>query len=216
MQKILDNYQQIKLCVPSDITLTVVTKKHEMDNILPLIQIGHYDFAENYVKEAQEKWVHVLQNNKNIKLKLIGKLQSNKIQDALMTFHEIHSVHSIELAHKISKEIKIHTRTKIFYAQVNIGNEEQKSGIKPEEIIRFFEESPLKISGLMCIPPVGFEPSSYFLLMQNLRKKVESQFNTNLKLSMGMSSDFQKAIALGSNEIRIGSAILGERTMQLV
>jgi len=214
MQKILDNYQQIKLCVTSNITLTVVTKKHQMDSILPLIQAGHHDFAENYVKEAQEKWVHTLQNNKNIKLKLIGKLQSNKIQDALTTFHEIHSVHSIELAHKISKEINVNTRTKFFYAQINIGNEEQKFGIKPEEILMFFEESPLKISGLMCIPPVNLEPSSYFLLMQNLRRKVENRFNINLKLSMGMSSDFQKAIALGSNEIRIGSAILGERVMQ--
>ena len=216
MQKILDNYQQIKLCVPSDTTLTVVTKKHEMDSILPLIQIGHRDFAENYVKEAQEKWVCLLKNNDSIKLKLIGKLQSNKIQDALMTFHEIHSVHNIELAYKIAKEINVHTRTKTFYLQVNIGNEEQKSGIKPEEIIKFFEQSPLQISGLMCIPPIGYEPSSYFLLMQNLRKKVESRFNISLKLSMGMSSDFQKAIVLGSNEIRIGSAILGERTTQLV
>jgi pyridoxal phosphate enzyme (YggS family) len=214
MQKILDNYQIIKLCVPSDITLTVVTKKHEMDSILPLIQAGHHDFAENYVKEAQEKWDHVLKSDQNIKLKLIGRLQSNKIQDALTTFHEIHSVHSIELAHKISREITTQTRTKIFYAQINIGNEEQKIGINPEAIIRFFEESPLKISGLMCIPPAGLEPSSYFLLMQNLRKKVENRFNINLKLSMGMSDDFQKAIEFGSNEIRVGSAILGERTMQ--
>lgn len=212
MSKVSQNYFKIKSKVPSDVVLTVVTKKHEMATILEVIKCGHLHFAENYVQEAGEKWSDAILQYPNIVLKLIGRLQSNKIKDALAIFHEIHSIHSIEISRKILKELNGKTRTKVFYAQVNIGNEEQKSGILPVDIIQFFEKCPLKISGLMCIPPVGVDPLPYFLLMKDLKKTIDEKFGLNLKLSMGMSEDFEKAIEAESDEIRVGSAILGERS----
>jgi pyridoxal phosphate enzyme (YggS family) len=211
MQKDIDTYFSIREKIPSNVELTIVTKNHLMQKIIPLIEAGHNIYAENYIQEAKNKWGEILHSNSNIKLKFIGKLQSNKIKDALNLFHEIHSIDSISLAEKIFASLNKDTRAKIFYAQVNIGNEEQKNGITPENLEDFFEKCPLEISGLMCIPPSGIEPSPYFLLMQNLRKNIEKKFMKNLKISMGMSGDFEKAIALGSNEVRIGSAILGER-----
>ncbi|MDA0617367.1 MAG: YggS family pyridoxal phosphate-dependent enzyme [Proteobacteria bacterium] len=211
MSKVYENYLSVKNDIPKNVTLTIVTKKHTMDVISELIEKCHTNFAENYVQEAQEKWSDVLAVYPDIKLKMIGRLQSNKIHDALSTFHEIHSIHSLEIANKIHNAISNNVRTKVFYVQVNIGNEEQKSGISPQNIIQFLKECPLEITGLMCIPPSGWEPSPYFLLMQNIKKNIQNQLGKTLKLSMGMSSDYQKAIKLGSDDIRIGSAILGER-----
>lgn len=211
MSKVYNNFLSIKSNIPKNVQLTVVTKKHGMEVILQLIEIGHRHFAENYVQEAQEKWSDVLMKYPDISLKMIGRLQSNKIHDALAIFHEIHSIHSLEIAKKIHKVLDKNTQTKVFYAQVNIGNEEQKSGIAPQNIMHFLKECPLEITGLMCIPPSELEPSSYFLLMKNIQKNIQNELGKTLKLSMGMSGDYQKAIKFGSDEIRIGSAILGER-----
>ena len=206
-EDILTRYQSIKNSIPSNVTLTVVTKKHAMEKISPLINLGHKEFGENYIQEAKEKWSNI----SGINLKLIGNLQSNKIKDSLSIFDEIHTVHCLELAQKIKKNITQTTRTKIFYAQINIGNEEQKYGIAPDFFMDFFEKSPLEISGIMCIPPEGIDPSKYFLQMMEIKEAIKIKFGKELKLSMGMSNDFQTAIKIGSDEIRIGSAIFGER-----
>lgn len=205
MEEILLNYNSIKKQLKNT-CFTVVTKKQPIANIMPLIEAGHKDFAENYVQEAQEKWSDVVKKY-NINLKLIGRLQSNKINEALNLFSEIHSIHSIELAEKVASKINDKTKTKFFHLQINIGSEEQKSGINPEDVVSFFEKSPLKIAGLMCIPPAGVDSSFYFLLMHNIKKEIDEKFNTNLTLNMGMSQDWQVALNLKSDEIRIGSAI---------
>ena len=205
MEEILLNYHNIKKHLQKT-CLTIVTKNQTTQAIMPLIKENHQDFAENYIQEAQEKWINII-NKYNINLKLIGKLQSNKINEALALFNEIHSIHSLELAQKIASKLTSNTKTKIFHLQVNIGQEEQKSGIMPQDVIHFFEKSPLKISGLMCIPPSGVDPSFYFLLMHNIKNDIEEKFNIKLKLNMGMSQDWQTATNLNSDEIRIGSAI---------
>jgi pyridoxal phosphate enzyme (YggS family) len=205
MEEILLNYNNIKNQIKNT-CLTVVTKNQTMEKIMPLIQAGQKDFAENYVQEAQEKWYGMAFTH-NINLKLIGRLQSNKINEALALFNEIHSIHSLDLAQKIASKITAQTKTKIFHLQVNIGSEEQKSGINPQDVLHFFKNSPLKISGLMCIPPANVDSSFYFLLMHNIKNEVEKECNIKLKLNMGMSQDWQTAIKLQSDEIRIGSAI---------
>lgn len=210
MSDILVNYLTIIKDIPKDVLLTVVTKQHDAEDIIPLLEYGHKYYGENYVQEAQEKWMDILPKY-NVNLKLIGRLQSNKIKDALKIFDEIHSVYSLEIAHKISSNLQSNSRTKIFYLQVNVGNEVQKSGINPEDVIDFFQKTPLKISGLMCIPPVG-EPSKYFMKMKDLQKEIKAKFGLDIKLSMGMSPDFMEAIKCGSNEVRVGSAIFGART----
>lgn len=206
MEYIFERYDQLQKQLPQSIDLTVVTKKQTIETILPIINAGHTNFAENYVQEAEEKWSAVLLNH-NINLKLIGKLQSNKIDNALKLFNEIHSIYSLELAENITKKITQNTKTKAFYLQVNIGEEEQKSGIRPHDIPEFFAKSSLFITGLMCIPPINIDPSFYFLLMHNIKNEIDSKFHTNLKLSMGMSSDWKIAVKLKTDEIRIGSLI---------
>ncbi|MFT4967140.1 MAG: pyridoxal phosphate enzyme (YggS family) [Candidatus Deianiraeaceae bacterium] len=212
MNQTLIQYSAISEAIPNNTRLTIVTKKHTMESISCLLEAGHKDFAENYVQEAQDKWHNALQKYPNINLKLIGRLQSNKINDALHLFDEIHSIHSLEIANKIANKLSENSRTKVFYFQVNVGLESQKSGIVIKDVMNFLKNSPLLMSGLMCIPPYGECPSPYFLLMQNIKQQADKQFNLCLKISMGMSGDFQEAIALGSDEVRIGSAILGERS----
>lgn len=209
MEEILDRYNSLRKQVPNGVCLTIVTKKQDMESIMPIIRTGHKDFGENYVREAQEKWGEVLPEH-NINLKLIGRLQSNKITDALAVFDEIHSIHSLDLAENIAKKITPQSKTKTFYLQVNIGEEEQKSGIKPRDVPEFFAKSPLSVTGLMCMPPAGIDPSFYFLLMHNIKNEIDGKFGTNLKLSMGMSSDWKIAVALKTDEVRIGSLIFKE------
>ena len=186
-----------------------VSKTFKLEKILPLIEYGHLDYGENKVQEAMDKWSDIKFKNKNIKLHLIGKLQTNKVKHAIKLFDYIHSVDSIKLAKKISDEqIKQNKNVKLFI-QVNIGNENQKSGVKIDEIdelIIFSKKSNLNIIGLMCIPPVNEEPDKYFKEMKLLSKK----FNL-LEISMGMSSDYLKAVENSSTYLRIGSSIFGAR-----
>ena len=210
-QTTIEKYQKIQNQIPQTTKLTIVTKKHSIQTILPLIQLGHTQFAENYVQEAQEKWSQTLQTHPEINLKLIGNLQSNKIKIALNLFHEIHTIDSLNIAEKIKKNINPQTKTRIFHAQINIGLEPQKNGINPNDFLEFFAKSPIEISGIMCIPPEGINPTPYFTKMQELSANILTKFNKNIILNMGMSNDFQTAIQNGSNEIRIGSAILGSR-----
>ena len=177
-----------------------------------MIKFGHTHFGENKVQEALDKWSDIKIYNKNIKLHLIGKLQTNKVKFVLPLFDYIHSLDSLKLAEKISNEqLKKNFRPKIF-VQVNIDNEIQKSGIEVKNLEGFLksckENCDLDILGLMCIPPVDKNPEIYFKEMNLLNKK----FGFN-DLSMGMSNDFISAIDNGATFIRVGSKIFGERTI---
>ena len=186
-----------------------VSKTFKLEKILPLIEYGHLDYGENKVQEAIDKWSEIRLKKQNIKLHLIGKLQTNKVKHALKIFDYIHSVDSIKLAKKIADEqIKQNKNLKLFI-QVNIGDEEQKSGIKVnqlKDLITFSKQLNLNIVGLMCIPPVNEEPDKYFKEINILNKKFNLQ-----EISMGMSSDYLKAIENSSTYLRIGSSIFGQR-----
>ena len=190
--------------------IIAVSKTFKLEKILPLIEYGHEDFGENKVQEAIEKWTNIKETNKNIQLHLIGKLQTNKVKYAVKLFDYIHSVDSEKLAKKISEEqIKLNKSIKIFI-QVNIGAEDQKSGINKNEIdklVNFCKNLELDVIGLMCIPPFDTYPDQYFQEMSNLNKK----FNFN-ELSMGMSSDYLKAMKNNATYLRIGSSIFGQRS----
>jgi len=186
-----------------------VSKTYKLEKILPLIEYGHLDYGENKVQEAIDKWSEIKLKKQNIKLHLIGKLQTNKVKHALKIFDYIHSVDSMKLAKKIADEqIKQNKNLKLFI-QVNIGDEQQKSGIKVDQVkdlITFSKKLNLNIIGLMCIPPVNEEPDKYFKEINILSKK----FNLE-EISMGMSSDYLKAVENSSTYLRIGSGIFGQR-----
>jgi pyridoxal phosphate enzyme (YggS family) len=189
--------------------IIAVSKTFKIDKILPLIDHGHADFGENKIQEAVDKWTKIKSNNSNIKLHMIGKLQSNKVKYAVKLFDYIHSIDSQKLAKKIADEQKkINKKIKIFI-QVNIGNEEQKSGINKTEIgdlVLYCKKINLDVVGLMCIPPADEDSSAYF-------KEIKSLNNTFdfTELSMGMSSDFIEASKNSATYLRIGSSIFGER-----
>jgi len=189
--------------------IIAVSKTFKMDKILPLIDHGHVDFGENKIQEAVEKWAEIKSKNLNIKLHMIGKLQSNKVKFAVKLFDYIHSVDSEKLAKKIADEQnKVNKRVKIFI-QVNIGDEEQKSGVKKtvvNDLILYCKKINLDVVGLMCLPPADDNSSFYFNEMNLLNKS----FGLS-ELSMGMSSDYLEASKNSSTYLRIGSSIFGER-----
>ena len=190
--------------------IIAVSKTFRIEKILPLIEHGHRDFGENKVQEALDKWYEIKQKRPDIKIHLIGKLQTNKVKFAVKLFDFIHSVDSRKLAKKISEEqSKINKKIKIFI-QVNIGDENQKSGIDKNslnELISYCKDINLNVIGLMCIPPLNDDPSKYFKEMKELNRKYG--FN---ELSMGMSSDYLKAIEYEASFVRIGSNIFGLRS----
>ena len=186
-----------------------VSKTFKLEKILPLIEYGHLDYGENKVQEAIDKWSAIKLKKPNIKLHLIGKLQTNKVKHAVKIFDFIHSVDSIKLAKKIVDEQHKQNKNIKLFIQVNIGNEEQKSGVKVdkiEELIIFSKEANLNVIGLMCIPPANEDPDKYFNEIKTLSKK----FNLS-EISMGMSSDYLKAVENHSTYLRIGSSIFGSR-----
>ena len=189
--------------------IVAVSKTFKIDKILPLIDHGHEDYGENKVQEAFEKWTEIKKINSNIKLHMIGKLQTNKVKFAVQIFDYIHSVDSQKLAKKIADEQnKINKKIKIFL-QVNIGDENQKSGINKTEInqlVSYCKEIGLDLIGLMCIPPANIDPEGYFNEMNKLNKTLDLN-----ELSMGMSSDFLIATKHFSTYVRIGSSIFGKR-----
>jgi pyridoxal phosphate enzyme (YggS family) len=198
-----------KLDINTTPKIIAVSKTFKIDKILPLIEHGHTDFGENKVQEAIEKWTEIKKINSSINLHMIGKLQTNKVKFAVQIFDHIHSVDSEKLAKKIADEQnKINKKIKIFL-QVNIGNEDQKSGINKNDLgsmVLYCKEIGLDLIGLMCIPPVDIGPEKYFKEMNNLNK------NSGLKeLSMGMSSDYLIAAKHFSSYVRIGSGIFGQR-----
>ena len=189
--------------------IIAVSKTFRIDHIMPLIEYGHTDYGENKVQEAQEKWYEIKKKNDNIKLHLIGRLQTNKVKAAVNLFDYINSVDSKKLADKISFQQKDQNKKIKLFIQVNIADEDQKSGILKHELpdfYNYFKSIDLNILGLMCIPPFNEDSSKYFKEMKNLNDKL------NLKeLSMGMSSDYMDAIQNSSTYIRVGSNIFGQR-----
>jgi len=189
--------------------IIAVSKTFKIDKILPLIDHGHIDFGENKIQEAVDKWTEIKSNNSNIKLHMIGKLQSNKVKSAVKLFDYIHSVDSQKLAKKIADEQKKINKIIKIFIQVNISNEEQKSGIKKTELVDlalYCKKINLDVVGLMCIPPVDGESSTYFNEINLLNNKFGFT-----ELSMGMSSDFIEASKNFATYLRIGSSIFGER-----
>ena len=192
------------------INIIAVSKTFSIDSIKPLIDHGHLHYGENKVQEAIEKWSQIKENKKNLILHMIGKLQTNKVKFVVPLFDYIHSLDNIKLAKKISSEQKKINRNLKIFIQVNIGDENQKNGIAKDQIADFYkkcvDEFNLDIIGLMCIPPVDGNMKMYFSEMNTLNK------NLGLKqLSMGMSSDYLKAIECGATFVRIGSKIFGNR-----
>ena len=192
------------------LTIIAVSKTFPLEKIMPLIDHGHNDYGENKVQEALDKWSNIKLEKSNLKLHLLGKLQTNKVKFAVRIFDFIHSVDNKKLAKKIADEqVKLNKKVKIFI-QVNVGEEEQKSGIWKNSLKDFYlycMDLKLDIIGLMCIPPVNQNPIPFFRELNRLNKSL------NLKeLSMGMSSDYIEAVENSSTYIRIGSAIFGQRS----
>tara|TARA_X000001036_G_C20592664_1_gene771479 strand:- start:381 stop:1028 length:648 start_codon:yes stop_codon:yes gene_type:complete len=210
---IVDNLKQIKnevLLKKKDCKIIAVSKTFQIEKIRPLLEFGHIDFGENKVQEAIDKWSNIKNEFKQVKLHMIGKLQTNKVKKAVKIFDYIHSVDSFKLAKKISNEQnEINKRIKLFI-QLNINNEKQKSGIFINELNDFYQsmtkELKLDIVGLMCIPDVERKSTEAFTLMKSLCDKLGLK-----EISMGMSSDYLDAIDYGSTFVRIGTKIFGKR-----
>jgi pyridoxal phosphate enzyme (YggS family) len=189
--------------------LIAVSKVQPNERILNVLEQGHTIFGENKVQEALSKWPMFRETFSTLKVHLIGPLQSNKVKQAVELFDAIHTVDRLKLAQKLSNEIQIQGKAPEMFIQINTGEEEQKSGIPPKDADQFIQDClslDLPIKGLMVIPPVNEEPSLHFGLLRKI-----AQRNGLTGLSMGMSSDFESAIAMGATHIRVGSAIFGER-----
>ena len=190
--------------------IIAVSKTFPIENVLPLIEYGHLHYGENKVQEALEKWTDIKNENHNIQLHLIGRLQTNKVKFALKIFDYIHSLDSEKLANKISDEqIKQGKKPKIFI-QVNIGNEDQKSGINKERLddfYKFCKNLNLDVIGTMCIPPNDQNTKKYFVEMNKINQELNFK-----ELSMGMSGDYLEAVKNNATYVRVGSKIFGSRT----
>tara|TARA_Y100001970_G_C14152607_1_gene813625 strand:+ start:615 stop:1274 length:660 start_codon:yes stop_codon:yes gene_type:complete len=190
--------------------IIAVSKTFSVEDIKPLINHGHKNFGENKIQEAVNKWTEIKQNFNEIKLHMLGKIQTNKVKFLIPLFDYLHSLDNLKLAEKISKEeLKKNKKIKIFI-QVNLGSEKQKSGIDLKDLESFYKECSLNLNldiiGLMCLPPIEKSPEKYFLQLR------ESANIIGLKeLSMGMSNDFEIAANNGSTFVRIGSKIFGKR-----
>ena len=189
--------------------IIAVSKTFPIENILPLIDHGHLHYGENKVQEALDKWTDIKNENKNIQLHLIGRLQSNKVKFALQIFDYIHSLDSEKLANKIADEQEKQGKKPKIFIQVNIGNEDQKSGIKKENLINFYnlcKNLNLNIIGTMCIPPNDTYTANYFAEMSRVNHELNFK-----ELSMGMSGDYLEAIKYNATYVRVGSKIFGIR-----
>jgi len=189
--------------------LIAVSKVQPNERVLNVLEQGHTTFGENKVQEAHGKWPMFRKNFSSAKVHLIGPLQSNKVKQAVELFDAIHTLDRLKLAQKLSNEVQIQGKAPDMFIQINTGEEEQKSGIPPKDADQFIQDClslDLPIKGLMVIPPVNEEPSLHFGLLRKIAHR-----NGLTGLSMGMSSDFESAIAMGATHIRVGSAIFGER-----
>ena len=213
MANVVKNFDLVKEEISNfkNVNIVAVSKTFSIGHILPLINHGHQHFGENKVQEAQEKWTSLKNDFPNLKLHLIGKLQTNKVKFALPLFDYIHSLDSIKLAEKISLEQKKKNFKPKIFIQINLGKENQKSGIDEEDLENFYQKCVkdynLNIIGIMCLPPFDEDPKPFFKKMQNLSE--------NLKLteiSMGMSNDYMDALRFKATYIRVGSKIFGNRS----
>ncbi|WP_435166213.1 YggS family pyridoxal phosphate-dependent enzyme [Candidatus Pelagibacter bacterium nBUS_28] len=190
--------------------IIAVSKTFKINQISPLIEYGHVDYGENKVQEAIEKWTEIKEINSKVKLHMIGKLQTNKVKFAVKIFDYIHSVDSEKLAKKIADEQnKINKKIKIFL-QVNIGDENQKTGVNKKDVsylVSYCKYIGLDLIGLMCIPPINIDPEIYFKEMNKLKKTLDL-----FELSMGMSSDYLLAAKHLATYVRVGSSIFGQRS----
>ena len=210
MISVVSNYQQVKKNVRDNINIIAVSKSFQYEHIKPLVDFGHRHFGENKVQEAQNKWFKIKQEIKDIKLHMIGKLQSNKAKEAINLFEFIHSLDNPKLAILLSKFENSLNKRRNYFIQVNIGREKQKGGIMIDQLDQFYDfctkELNLNVIGLMAIPPNDGNESNYFKNLMEL--------NNNLglrELSMGMSGDYMEAIRYKTTFIRIGSSIFGNR-----
>ena len=191
-------------------TIIAVSKTFPIENVLPLIEHGHLHYGENKVQEALEKWTDIKNENHNIQLHLIGRLQTNKVKFALKIFDYIHSLDSEKLANKIADEQEKQNKKPKIFIQVNLGNEDQKSGINKKNLndfYKFCKNLNLDIIGTMCIPPNDGNIKKYFLEMNDINKELNFK-----ELSMGMSGDYLEAVENNATFIRVGSKIFGSRT----
>ena len=216
MSTIIESYNKIKSNILSlkpvqNVNIIAVSKTFPLEHIDPLIKYGHQHFGENKVQEAVAKWSALKEKDNNVKLHMIGKLQSNKAKDAVKLFDYIHSLDNQKLADALSKHQMNLKKNLNYFIQVNIGNEIQKSGIPIGELDPFYNycknEINLNILGLMVIPPNDNNPGKYFRSLNELNKSLALQ-----DLSMGMSADYIEAVKYGATFIRVGSSIFGERS----
>ena len=193
-----------------DVTLIAVSKTHSAEAIRPLLDAGHRVFGENRVQEAQAKWPELREQWSDVRLHLIGSLQSNKAEDAVALFDAIHSVDRPSLIEALTKAMAKLERRPDCFIQVNIGDEPQKGGCAVPDLpalLKRATEAGLPVAGLMCIPPEGVEPAPYFALLAELARRHGLQ-----ALSMGMSGDYQTAVMIGATHIRVGTALFGARS----
>ena len=195
---------------PAEVHLVAVAKTFGAAEIIPVLKAGHRLFGENRVQEAKGKWPELKAQFSQVELALIGPLQSNKAKEAVELFDAIHSVDRPKIAHAIAEEMKKQNKRLRLFIQVNTGEEPQKAGVLPRELPAFAalcrDELKLEIDGLMCIPPVDEEPAVHFAFLNKLAAE-----NGFAELSMGMSDDYEKAVASGATHVRVGSAIFGAR-----
>lgn len=192
-----------------DVTLIAVSKTHPAEAIVPLIEAGQRDFGENRVQEAEAKWPALRDLHDGIRLHLIGQLQSNKADEAVALFDFIHSVDRPSLVEALAKAMEKQGRRRDCFIQVNIGDEPQKGGCATADLPALIEQcraADLPVAGLMCIPPADVEPAPYFALLAKLARRHDVA-----GLSMGMSGDFETAVATGATHVRVGTALFGER-----
>lgn len=194
----------------SSVVLIAVSKTFEASAIEPVLAAGHRDFGENRVQEAQRKWPDLVSTFPDVRLHLIGPLQSNKARDAVRLFYAIHSLDRESLAEHLAQEMAKSGRAPLLFVQVNTGTEPQKSGVAPPDAALFVrrcrEVHGLIIHGLMCIPPEAQAPAPHFAMLRQIGRDCELPF-----LSMGMSADYETAVKLGATHVRVGSAIFGHR-----
>jgi PLP dependent protein len=216
MSTIIDRFENIKHKIASlkptkQVNIIAVSKTFTLDYIKPLIEHGHSHFGENKVQEATSKWSEQKKDNQNLKLHMIGKLQSNKAKDAVKLFDYIHSVDNQKLADALAKNQMNLNKSLKYFIQVNIGNEIKKSGIPVGELDAFYNycvnEINLEIIGLMLIPPIDHDAKKYFKSLNELNKSLALE-----NMSMGMSADYLEAIKHGSTFVRVGSSIFGSRS----
>ena len=198
----LDNYNP---------KIIAVSKTFSEQEILPLLNLGHFEFGENKVQEAQKKWKNLKERYDQVKLHMLGKLQTNKVKNAVEIFDYIHSLDNLKLANKLAKEIHEKNKEIKIFIQINLGGEKQKSGIDPSNLEVFYKnclDLKLNIIGTMCIPPDNKDPKPFFKTMLNLNTKMNLP-----EISMGMPNDFLAAIEFKSTYLRIGTGIFGKRSI---